>query len=218
MKIVPCLFLLHSQHTRATPIAQGVAPCGFIDEIVTYTITDQHEVEGEPNQLAFSCTPQGGDDACMLFWLDPKKKKKPLFPDHADVTSACTLSRSQQFEVSLTIEVGANLGLEFEKIGSVGLSTSVSYTRTEGHADAAEVTCDGNHTCALVVIPKMLEVSGKKTTRTLSCEPHEEVGDYTVRYPIMVDESPKANFQACACKNKIGWADEGAPPPCPNDC
>lgn len=134
------------------------------------------------------------------------------------MTSACTIGRDQDFSVSVTVEVGLEASLDFKKIVEVGLSTSVSTSTTSGHADKAEVTCDGHHTCALLMTPKMQEVSGKKITSIGGCSPHTEDEDYTVRFPIVEGGSPKATFQACACKNKLGWADEGAPPPCPEDC
>lgn len=137
----------------------------------------------------------------------------------ADVISACTIGRGQSFSVAVTVEVGLDLGLNFKDIVDVGLSASVSVTTETGSVDTAEAECpEGIWTCALVMTPALYEVSGKKSTAGGGCEPTTTEEDYTVRFPIEENNTPKANFEICACKNKLGWADPGAPAPCPEDC
>ena len=86
MNIIPYLFLLNSQYSWATPIAQGGAiasPCVInTGDRKSYTITSQNDVVGEPDQLPFWCTPTGG--ARMLIFLD--QGFFSLSPDHANVT------------------------------------------------------------------------------------------------------------------------------------
>lgn len=218
MKIIPYLFLLNSQYSWATPIAQGGAianPCVInTGDRKSYTITSQNDVVGEPDQLPFWCTPQGG--ARMLFCLDQDFFSLP--PDHAKMTLACIVGRSQSFSVAVTVTVGAGLGLEFEGIASAGLEASVSITTETGTTDEAGTECNGPWSCGLLMIPTLREVSGEQTTTSSGCESSSHTDPYTARFPLKDGNSPKAGFTACACKNKLAWADPGAPPPCPNDC
>lgn len=73
MQILPYLFLLKSQYSQATPIAQGpinATPCVISSgDRKSYTITEQKDVEGDPQQLPYFCTPMG--DACMFLYLHP---------------------------------------------------------------------------------------------------------------------------------------------------
>lgn len=121
--------------------------------------------------------------------------------------------------MAVTVTVGLDLGLSFGDIVDAGVSGSISITEETGSTDTAEVECPaGVWTCALVMTPTLREVSGVQTTKGGGCEPTTTEKEYTVRFPITENETPKANLKICACKNKLGWADEGAPPPCPEDC
>lgn len=221
MKIISYFFIFHSPYSQAIPIAQGGAvatPCAFGGggETRSYTITGQKIIAGPVQQLPFSCKGEGGARKLFCYDWDPF-----LFSNHANVsivTVACTLGRAQTFSVAVTVTVGANLGLEFEKIGSVGLETSVSYTTETGSADTAEVECQGPWTCGLLMTPDVLEVSGEQTTTSGGCVTTSHKDPYTVQFPVKVGETAKAGFSACACPNKLDWATAGAPPRCPNDC
>lgn len=64
MNLIPLAFLLTSHLSQASPIAQGGAiasPCIFNNNGgVSYSIKEQSDILGPPEQLAFSCTPMGG--------------------------------------------------------------------------------------------------------------------------------------------------------------
>lgn len=80
MKIVPYLFLLNSHYSQAIPIAQGGAiatPCVInTGDRKTYTVTEETDVEGAPQQLAFSCGPSGSTSMFMLFY--PNSRSFPF--------------------------------------------------------------------------------------------------------------------------------------------
>lgn len=141
-----------------------------------------------------------------------------LSSDHTNVTLACTVGRSKTFSVAVTVEVGLELGLDFAKIATAGLTAGVSISTEEGTTDAAEVECKGPWACGLLMTPTLHEVKGIQTTTAGTCAGDTTEAPYTVRFPVKVDKTIKAGFEACACKNKLSWADAEAPKPCPNDC
>ena len=145
---------------------------------------------------------------------------KPFFSstDHANVTLACTVQRGVGFTIGVTVSVGLDIGLEYEGIASAGLNVGASITQESSTTDGVEVQCNGPWTCGLLMIPSMLEVSGTQTSSNSGCgiDPHTD--PYTVQFPRKFNNTPRTDFKPCACKNKLAWADEGAPEPCPEDC
>lgn len=130
----------------------------------------------------------------------------------------CTVGRGSTYSVAVTVEVGGELGLNFDDIVSAGVSASVSVTTENGTVDEASAECAGPWTCGLLLTPTLHEVKGSKSVTTGGCEPSTSSDNYVVRFPLKEGNTPKATFSACACKNKDHWADAGAPVPCPNDC
>ena len=221
MNLVPLSFLLTSHLSQASPIAQGGAiasPCIFNNNGgISYTISEQSDVLGPAEQLAFSCTPTGGASMLLI-----RPRSKILFScllTHANADSiGCTVGRGSTYSVAVTVEVGAELNLNFDDIVGAGVSASVSVTTEDGTVDEASSECTGPWTCGLLLTPTLHEVKGKRSDTTGGCEPKTTVDDYVVRFPVKEGNTPKATFSACACKNKDHWADAGAPVPCPNDC
>ena len=138
--------------------------------------------------------------------------------DDANVNLACTISQSTTYSVGVTVTVGADLGLS--EIASLGISASISVTTTKGIASTAGITCNGPWTCGLLMTPSLLEVSGVKKTTQRTCEGGTEEGPYTVRFPILSQNIPKANFEACVCTSTSipNSLAPQAPKPCPNRC
>lgn len=226
-KILPCFLLLNSRYSEATPtpIAQGGAianPCVISGgDSVSYTKTSEQEVKGDPEQLSGSCIPNEPGAEGMLFCLDQEDLRGVV--DNAKVTLGCSTAHSATYSVGVTVTVGGDLGLseigEIKSLGvSLGVSASVAFTTTTGKADTTSTNCNGPWSCGLLMFPTLLEVSGVKTTHHNTCEGGSSDEPYTVRLPILIESTPKASFQACACKNYPSATDPGAPPLCPDIC
>ena len=139
------------------------------------------------------------------------------------VYKGCQLLQQSTYSVGVSVEVGADLGLDFGEIVSLGLSASVSQTTEGGSAQGAQVECpEGEWTCSIAITPTVLEVTGTKevvdgSANMASCDTKEE--EYVVQFPKKgADGTVIAATEICACKNKEHWADNGAPKPCPADC
>lgn len=157
---------------------------------------------GQKQQLPYYCTVHlWAVRVCCLI----SSESFFLFLDHANAILACTctVGRGSTFSVAVTVKVGADLGLNFDEIASAGLAASVSVTTETGTTDDAGIECNGPWSCALLMTPTMLEVTGTRTIFKSFCDESESTSDpYTVRFPIKEDNTPKAGFAACACKNK----------------
>lgn len=135
----------------------------------------------------------------------------------ANLFSACPLSHSESYTVSVTTTVGVDLGLEISKILSLGISASVSRSEANGVADTGGATCKGPWTCSMIIRPTLVEVSGTKNS--VQCGTVDKSDPYTVQFPKLgSDKTPVINTVVCACTDYLYWADEGAPPPCLKAC
>lgn len=116
-----------------------------------------------------------------------------------------------------TIELGFDLGLNIDDIIGAGVSLSVSKTTETAIAESAEYQCPtGAWTCALKITPSVVKV---KDHVIKSSSIVNTIGDYEVTIP-RVDSNRNAivKVTVCACQNRVGWADPGAPPLCPSNC
>lgn len=124
----------------------------------------------------------------------------------------------EQYAVAYTIQLGGDLGLNIQDILGLGLSASVAMSTETAIASSASYTCPpGGWTCALQVMPSVLDVKGHVTYTDIFGR--TSGGDYEVSLP-RTDHSGDAVAQVtvCSCHNRKGWADPGAPPLCPQDC
>ena len=120
--------------------------------------------------------------------------------------------------MSTTIQVGADLGLIIDKIITLGLSASISKTTTTSVGESATAPCPpGLWTCGLEIIPSVLHVEGHM--RSVDIFGRTIAGKYVVEIP-RVDNAKNAVIKAnpCACHNRVGWDNAGAPPLCSSDC
>ncbi|KAF7588778.1 hypothetical protein BBP40_005209, partial [Aspergillus hancockii] len=133
----------------------------------------------------------------------------------------CSVSLASLYSVSISVNAGINLGLNSEK-ASAGLSLGISWPVGRATTDSASVTCPpGEYTCSLAIKPSVYEVKGHVAWTHPSYKPcsHYEDGDYTIQYPMLdAQKKPLANVYACACLDRKGWADKGAPRVCPLNC
>ncbi len=154
------------------------------------------------------------------YWQVEVSSWHPTFDSlhKANADASIAVGIQEQYAVAYTIELGADLGLSIDSIISLGLSVSVAKTIETAIAESASYTCPpGGWTCALQVLPSVLDVKGHVT--------HVDIfgtvsgGDYEVTLP-RVDHNGNAVAQVtlCACHNRRSWADPGAPPLCPQDC
>lgn len=119
--------------------------------------------------------------------------------------------------MAYSTQVGANLGLNVDDIIGAGVSISVAKTTETAIAESAQYECpDGAWTCALKITPSVVHVKGHMIKYSLYSSTK---GDYEVTIP-RTDSNGNAvvKVTVCACKNRKGWADAGAPPLCPSDC
>jgi len=137
-------------------------------------------------------------------------------------SNGCSLSLSESYSISVTITAGANLGLSIDD-ASVGLSSSVSWSKTKATTNTGSANCPaGGWNCGLAITPSVYQVTGHVTWSVAggcSMPPNVHNGDYTIQYPMKDGQGkPVVNVWACACPDKLGWADAGAPPKCPANC
>ncbi|KAG8525753.1 uncharacterized protein KY384_000513 [Bacidia gigantensis] len=135
----------------------------------------------------------------------------------------CNMATQQSYSVAVTVEVGFDLGLDFEKIaGSAGISASVSTTTETGTTQGISKNCpDGPWSCALIIWPAVTKIEGIQTPLTALCTVEtENAKPYTVQMPeVGPDGLVGGHVDVCACKNFAHWADPGAPSiVCPQDC
>ena len=133
------------------------------------------------------------------------------------------LTEGSSYAVGVTVEVGADLGLDIKKVVSLGLHWSVAVTKTQEETQGVEVSCPkGPWQCSLAIWPGMVKVKGTKTYTDgikdmVSCS--EKTEDYEVDLPIKEDNKlAPVRIRPCACPNREHWADPGAPDRCPSDC
>ena len=134
------------------------------------------------------------------------------------------MSLSEEYSISATVTVGLNLGIDIGVI-SLGLDSSISWSTTTGTIDTGSANCPaGGWTCGLAITPSVYQTTGYVTWGVAGgCDKplnlHDNDGDYTVQYP-MKDGQGKAivKVSACACPDKVGWADAHAPSKCPLNC
>ena len=121
----------------------------------------------------------------------------------------------------MTVEVGLDLGLDFEGIASsAGLTGSVSVTTETSSTQGVSDTCpQGAWYCALSITPTMVQVSGM-ATHSEACGIPGTTVPYTISFPKLgSDGNPVTNAEACTCKNLKDWADPGhLALLCPGDC
>ena len=80
------------------------------------------------------------------------------------------LTDQTTYSVGVTVEVGINLGLDYNGIVQAGLSGSVSTTTEKGTTQGVSDTCPkGDWYCALSITPTMTKVYGTLTYYN-SCE------------------------------------------------
>ena len=136
---------------------------------------------------------------------------------------ACQSSVQESYAVGVTVEVGAELGLDIEKIAGAGsISASVSTTTETQTTQGAQLTCpQGLWTCAMSIKPRMTRVSGIATQLAANCVPiKSSAKPYTALLPEKgTDGLQGGSVEICVCKNMKNWADAGAPAlGCPQDC
>ncbi len=171
-----------------------------------YVVTSQVVKDGTPFNAGLSVL-AGGSKLWHLFEI---------------FTSECwclvAVGFQEQYAIGYTIQLGGNLGLNIKDILDVGLSASVAMSTETAIATSASYQCPpGGWTCALQVLPSVLDVKGHVTnTDILGIT---SGGDYEVSLP-RTDHNGNAVAQVtiCACHNRRSWADPGAPPLCPQDC
>ncbi|KAI9926060.1 hypothetical protein ASPWEDRAFT_181420 [Aspergillus wentii DTO 134E9] len=135
----------------------------------------------------------------------------------------CTLSTSEAYSVSVAVTVGIDLGVN-TKTASAGIGASVSYSTSRITTDTGAATCPkGGWTCGLAITPSVLEVHGNldytSPVANPCLTPKPKSGDYTVQYPMKDSQGkPRITVWACACPDRKGWADKGAPKKCPANC
>ena len=136
---------------------------------------------------------------------------------------ACVLSSEVSYTVGVTVQVGGNLGLNFEQIVSAGVSAAVSTTTETGNTQGVQKTCpDGPWKCSLIITPSMVTVTGTQVPH-YPCDAQLDEANakpYTVQFPKKgADGLAGAAYDVCACQNYESWADPGAPSiVCPQPC
>lgn len=134
-----------------------------------------------------------------------------------------TLSLEEEYSVSVTVSVGADLGIDADA-ASVGLEMGVEWTTEEATTDSGQVTCPtGGWTCGLLITPSVYQVTGyvswQKPQTVCGSFDADQDGDYTIQYPIKDNEGrPVTDMVPCACPDYVSWADPGAPVLCPYPC
>lgn len=136
--------------------------------------------------------------------------------------TGCILGKGVAFSYTTTIEVGADLGLEFDKIiNAAGISGAVSVSRTVETSDSVQKTCpNGPWQCGFQLTPPVTIVSGQRQAFDPDCNPGPEA-PYTVSIPEANDHGliTGGAVDVCVCKNFEHWADKGAPEIiCLQDC
>ena len=131
------------------------------------------------------------------------------------------LTAQTSYSVGVTVELGVELGLDFESITSAaGISGSVSTTTEKGSTQGVTDTCpQGDWYCALSITPTMVQVNGKATPH-VACGIQGDPTPYTITFPKLgSDGNPITNAEACTCQNLKDWADPGhIGLLCPGDC
>ncbi|CAF9923027.1 hypothetical protein IMSHALPRED_005832 [Imshaugia aleurites] len=149
---------------------------------------------------------------------------KPVVGDYSCVgTSSCNFQDGNEFSVTVQVEVGVDLSLDFEDIsGDAGVSTSVSVATESGTTQSVSASCPvGPWTCALIIWPPVTVVSGTQTPLYTNCKPAGAAAPYTVEFPEKMSNGQLVGgrVDVCACMNFKYWANEGAPSiQCPQDC
>ncbi|KAL8797741.1 MAG: hypothetical protein Q9195_000093 [Heterodermia aff. obscurata] len=131
------------------------------------------------------------------------------------------LTAQTTYSFGTTVEVGADLSLDFGDIVSAGVTGSVSITTETGSTQGVSDTCPkGAWYCALSITPTMVKVSGTRTEYNSCAGPDGGPDPYTILLPKLgADGNPIINAEVCTCKNLVGWADPGhIGLLCPGDC
>ena len=190
----------------------------------SYNVTNQEEVPGTSVVGDVSATGQSGSEhyPIPLPSLPPLPKRKQTDSMTASLITGSELSKEVSYSVAITVELGADLGLNFGDILSAGVSGSVSITTETGSVQGASDTCPlGLWYCSLSITPTMIRVSGFQTEID-SCRPEIDPVSkpYTISLPKLgADGSPMLSVELCTCKNAKHWADPGhVGLLCPSDC
>jgi len=178
----------------ALPQYPGVVSCmEYGDPTGTYKTYTQGVVDGPVYLSSVSCRPE---------------------------STGCTVSLSESYSISVTVTVGFNLGIKIGPV-SADLDSSVTWSKSTETTNTGSANCPaGQWYCGLAITPSVYQVTGHITwDKYNGCGSQPQDGDYTIQYPMKdSQDKPIVDVWACACPDKPGWADHGAPPKCPSNC
>jgi hypothetical protein len=173
-------------------------------DIITYTITDQHDWKSPFKQLPYSCTSHG---------------------DGAE----CQLAASYGVETGVAVEVGFNLGLDIQEIFNVGIDVAVTVESSKSFETGVTQTCPGSLTCGFFQQDSIHLVSGQQITTT-NCvgsgcggaggSHSSQEQPYQISFPkVDGDGRPISTFDICLCPGQSQDLPEaGGLYVCQNEC
>lgn len=177
-------------------------PCSDTLREPKYVKTSEQKVRGPSKQLD-DCKGRKccNLSACLLNWY---------------ASTACTIGQESSYSFGVEISVGASLNIA--QIVGLAVEASVSETTTTGTTNSAGIECTGPWTCSALVTPDYIKINGNKVQENISGKCGDKSEPYEVLLPVVRDNHPVVHMEPCACLNRLHWQNDGAPPPCPQEC